>query len=268
MFTGVSSLVRPATAYSWASPPHRGAWGCSVCHSPGRNREQTEVPHSRVFCLAGSHTWCRMHRPCKRRVGEPAGGPARGPAGDGDGAISPVPAGSASSSPLEALEACLKGIPLSGSLPPQPPATSWFRSPQPGDPGSQRPELQPRGSHGQGSLGRGLRGAFMPATAQGGNRSCPPCPGPRSSRLSPHPSRQPPFCAASKQLPGWVGARWTLPARCLVEALMSSLQPLRTNGQRMLTRCGFLISSLSCRPGEETPVGGPLGPGYVQWLFP
>ncbi|XP_045352030.1 protein KRBA1 isoform X5 [Leopardus geoffroyi] len=56
-------------------------------------------------------------------------------------------AGSASSSPLEALEACLKGIPLSGSLPPQPPATSGFRSPQPGDPGSQRPELQPRRSH-------------------------------------------------------------------------------------------------------------------------
>ncbi|XP_074171265.1 protein KRBA1 isoform X4 [Rhinolophus sinicus] len=58
-------------------------------------------------------------------------------------------AGSASSSPLEALEACLKGIPLSGSLPPQPLATSWFRSPQLGDPGSQRPELQPRGSRSQ-----------------------------------------------------------------------------------------------------------------------
>nr|XP_031530398.1 protein KRBA1 [Vicugna pacos] len=56
-------------------------------------------------------------------------------------------AGSASSSPLKALEACLKGIPLSGSLPPQPPITSWSRSPQPGDTGSQRPELQPLGSH-------------------------------------------------------------------------------------------------------------------------
>ncbi|XP_066118661.1 protein KRBA1 isoform X10 [Saccopteryx bilineata] len=55
----------------------------------------------------------------------------------------------ASRSPLEALEACLKGIPLSGSLPPQPPATSWLRSPQPGDPGSQGPKLQPRGSHSQ-----------------------------------------------------------------------------------------------------------------------
>ncbi|CAI9160843.1 unnamed protein product [Rangifer tarandus platyrhynchus] len=56
-------------------------------------------------------------------------------------------AGSASSSPLEALEACLRGIPLSGSLPPQPPASFWSRSPQPGDPGSQRPELPRRGPH-------------------------------------------------------------------------------------------------------------------------
>ncbi|XP_060161142.1 protein KRBA1 isoform X13 [Globicephala melas] len=62
-------------------------------------------------------------------------------------------AGSASSSPLEALEACLRGIPLSGSLPSQPPASSWSQSPQPGDPGSQRPELQRLGSHSRGSQG-------------------------------------------------------------------------------------------------------------------
>ncbi|XP_049636364.1 protein KRBA1 [Suncus etruscus] len=59
-----------------------------------------------------------------------------------------VQAGSASSSPLEALEACLKGIPLSGSLPPQPPA-AHFRSPPPGAPGSPRPELLPRGTRGE-----------------------------------------------------------------------------------------------------------------------
>ncbi|XP_060052755.1 protein KRBA1 [Erinaceus europaeus] len=72
-----------------------------------------------------------------------------------------APAGSASSSPLEALEACLKGIPLSGSLPPQPPAAPRFRSPQPGPPGSPRPEPQPRGPHSQeGPLGPplGLQG--------------------------------------------------------------------------------------------------------------
>lgn len=73
----------------------------------------------------------------------------------------PVPAGSASSSPLEALEACLRGIPLSGSLPPQPPASSWSRSPQPGDPGSQRPELPRLGPHSKGSPHHGLRVAFV-----------------------------------------------------------------------------------------------------------
>nr|XP_013007703.2 protein KRBA1 isoform X4 [Cavia porcellus] len=52
-----------------------------------------------------------------------------------------------SSSPLEALEACLKGISTSALSPPQPPATSWSRTLQPGDAGSQRPELRPQGSH-------------------------------------------------------------------------------------------------------------------------
>ena len=113
-------------------------------------------PHRRVSCLAGSHPWCRTCLPSRRWVGLPAGCQARGPARDGERAVSPVPASSASSSPLEALEACLKGIPLSGSLPPQPPASSWFRSPQPGDARSPKPELQPRGSHSQGGPGPGL----------------------------------------------------------------------------------------------------------------
>ncbi|XP_051692946.2 protein KRBA1 isoform X4 [Oryctolagus cuniculus] len=56
-------------------------------------------------------------------------------------------AGRASSSPLEALEACLKGIPPSVSSLPQPLAASWSQSPQPGDPGSRKPELRPHGSH-------------------------------------------------------------------------------------------------------------------------
>uniref|UniRef100_A0A8C0DHV8 KRAB-A domain containing 1 n=1 Tax=Balaenoptera musculus TaxID=9771 RepID=A0A8C0DHV8_BALMU len=80
-------------------------------------------------------------------------------------------AGSASSSPLEALEACLRGIPLSGSLPSQPPASSWSRSPQPGDPGSQRPELQRLESHSKGRLRHGLglheREPCPPAGSQG-----------------------------------------------------------------------------------------------------
>ncbi|XP_033048891.1 protein KRBA1 isoform X14 [Trachypithecus francoisi] len=59
----------------------------------------------------------------------------------------PWAAASASSSPLEALEACLKGIPPSGSSPSQLPATSCSQNPQPGDSGPQRPELQPHRSH-------------------------------------------------------------------------------------------------------------------------
>lgn len=56
-----------------------------------------------------------------------------------------------SSSPLEALEACLKGIPPGGSSPLQSLAVSWSRSPQPGDAGSQRFELQQQGSHSEGT---------------------------------------------------------------------------------------------------------------------
>ncbi|XP_045434586.1 protein KRBA1 isoform X4 [Pipistrellus kuhlii] len=112
------------------------------------------------------------------------------PGGDGDTSGDQIlrwgptaQASSASSSPLEALEACLKGIPLSGSLPPQPPppATSWFQSPHPGDPGSQRPELNPRGSHSQ-----GLTAGPLPALGlQGFVRDCPAlAPGPHSTPTS------------------------------------------------------------------------------------
>ncbi|XP_036891450.1 protein KRBA1 isoform X2 [Sturnira hondurensis] len=90
-------------------------------------------------------------------------------------------ASSASSSPLEALEACLKGIPLSGSLPPQPPASSWFRSPQLGDTGSPRPELQPRGPHSQ----EAAAGPLLALGLQGFIRDSPARPpGPRSTPTS------------------------------------------------------------------------------------
>ncbi|XP_012589304.1 PREDICTED: protein KRBA1 [Condylura cristata] len=116
-------------------------------------------------------------------------------------------AGSASRSPLEALEACLKGIPLSGSLPPQPPATSWFRSPQPGTPGSPRPELQPRGSHGEEvAVGPRLAPVWaVPRALHGKQAQCrvpPPWPAaldaaqatgktPRSSETEPDPPQTP-----------------------------------------------------------------------------
>ncbi|XP_057632240.1 protein KRBA1 isoform X1 [Chionomys nivalis] len=74
-----------------------------------------------------------------------------------------------SSSPLEALEACLKGIPPGGSSPLQPLATSWSRSPQPGDSGSQRLELQPQGSHSE----EATREPLLPLSLQGCMREGP-----------------------------------------------------------------------------------------------
>ncbi|XP_040592799.1 protein KRBA1 isoform X4 [Mesocricetus auratus] len=78
-------------------------------------------------------------------------------------------AGRASSSPLEALEACLKGIPPGGSSPLQSLATSWSRSPQPGEAGSQRLELQPQGSHSE----EATREPFLPLSLQGCRREGP-----------------------------------------------------------------------------------------------
>ncbi|KAL1777737.1 KRBA1 isoform X1 [Sigmodon hispidus] len=78
-------------------------------------------------------------------------------------------AGRASSSPLEALEACLKGIPPGGSSPLQPLATSWSRSPQPGDAGSQRLELQPQGSYSEDAT----REPLVPVGLQGCMREGP-----------------------------------------------------------------------------------------------
>uniref|UniRef100_A0A8C6HU02 KRAB-A domain containing 1 n=2 Tax=Mus spicilegus TaxID=10103 RepID=A0A8C6HU02_MUSSI len=80
----------------------------------------------------------------------------------------------ASSSPLEALEACLKGIPPGGSSPLQSLAISWSRSPQPGDAGSQRFELQQQGSHSE----EATREPLLPLSLQGYMREGPgvhPC---------------------------------------------------------------------------------------------
>ncbi|XP_078199642.1 protein KRBA1 isoform X20 [Callithrix jacchus] len=78
-------------------------------------------------------------------------------------------AAGASSSPLEALEACLKGIPPSRPSPLQPPATSWSQNPQPGVCGSQRPELQPHRSHSE----EATREPVLPLGLQGCVRDVP-----------------------------------------------------------------------------------------------
>ncbi|XP_063524030.1 protein KRBA1 isoform X14 [Pongo pygmaeus] len=78
-------------------------------------------------------------------------------------------AASASSSPLEALEACLKGIPPNGSSPSQLPPTSCSQNPQRGDSGSQRPELQPHRSHSE----EATRELVLPLGLQGCVRDGP-----------------------------------------------------------------------------------------------
>ncbi|XP_045421038.1 protein KRBA1 isoform X3 [Lemur catta] len=100
-------------------------------------------------CRAQSPPVPASCQPSRQTLSPSATGDTRGVPGPSWGPQ--AQAASASSSPLEALEACLKGIPSSGLLPPQPLATSWSQSPQPGDSGSQRPELRPHRSHSEGA---------------------------------------------------------------------------------------------------------------------
>lgn len=155
--------------------------------SPLQEQRADQSPLLRVACLA-DHSASLRTRHARRRQAGP-----RGCARGGDRAVSPVPASGASCSPLEALEACRKSIPLSGSLPPQPLAASGFRNPQPGDPGSQRPELQSLGSHREGRLGRGLRVARQDA---GDTIRPPPHPGPLEAHV-----HRPLICVCPGQLP-------------------------------------------------------------------
>lgn len=146
-----------AAAYMWVSPRHPGL-GCRLVRALWEQGVNQSPPPGRPAWQASMPVWALSALQKAGWGSQPGAGPGAC-ARDGDRTISPVPAGSASSSPLEALEACLKGIPLSGSLPPQPPAASGFRSPQPGDPGSQRPEPQPCRSHSEGRRAPELRGA-------------------------------------------------------------------------------------------------------------
>uniref|UniRef100_G3SWV2 Protein KRBA1 n=1 Tax=Loxodonta africana TaxID=9785 RepID=G3SWV2_LOXAF len=82
-----------------------------------------------------------------------------------------VPASRASSSPLEALEACLKGIPLSVSSPPEPSTAPWSWSPQQGPPGSPKPKLRPHELHST----EMTMGPLLPLGLQGPVRDHPAC---------------------------------------------------------------------------------------------
>nr|XP_020145264.1 protein KRBA1 [Microcebus murinus] len=120
-------------------------------------------------CWAQSPPLPGSFQPSRQTLSPSATGDTRGVPGPSWGPQ--AQAASASSSPLEALEACLKGIPPSGSLPPQPLATSWSQSPQLGDSGSQRPELRPHRSHSEGAsreppLPLGLQGCVREGPAR------------------------------------------------------------------------------------------------------
>ncbi|XP_058537396.1 protein KRBA1 isoform X3 [Ochotona princeps] len=128
-----------------------GAWR-RICGGPGR--QQTPPlrpgPGGVLTMVKMEDSWaqsplvpttCQLGRqtysPSTSRDTKGIRGPSWGPVAQ---------AGRASSSPLEALEACLKGIPPSASSLPLPLVASWSQSPQPGDPGARRSEPHPHGS--------------------------------------------------------------------------------------------------------------------------
>ncbi|XP_069318009.1 protein KRBA1 isoform X2 [Eulemur rufifrons] len=130
-------------------------------------------------CWAQSPPVPASCQPSRQTLSPSATGDTRGVPGPSWGPR--AQAASASSSPLEALEACLKGIPPSGLLPPQPLATSWSQSPHPGESGSQRPELRPNRSHSEGAS----REQPLPLGLQGCVREGPTRPpGPRHTPSS------------------------------------------------------------------------------------
>ncbi|XP_045144573.1 protein KRBA1 isoform X2 [Echinops telfairi] len=111
----------------------------------------------------------------------------------------------ASSSPLEALEACLKGIPLSGPSPPQPPTASWSWSLQQGPQESLRPELRHHAPHNSEVI-MGL----LPLGLQGLKDHPAHLPGPHGSPSSPSSSSS---TSGHLDLRGPEGSRWRLPGQ-------------------------------------------------------
>ncbi|XP_033048890.1 protein KRBA1 isoform X13 [Trachypithecus francoisi] len=116
------------------TPPPRPGLGAGSLLSVKMENSWVQSPPGPASCQPGRQPLSPSATGDTRGVPQPSWGPE-------------AQAASASSSPLEALEACLKGIPPSGSSPSQLPATSCSQNPQPGDSGPQRPELQPHRSH-------------------------------------------------------------------------------------------------------------------------
>ncbi|XP_075414914.1 protein KRBA1 isoform X2 [Tenrec ecaudatus] len=112
----------------------------------------------------------------------------------------------ASSSPLDALEACLKGIPLSGPSPAQPPTASWSWSPQQGPLESLKPELRHHAPHNS----EVIMGPLLPLGLQGLKDHPAHLPGPRGSPGSPCSSSS---TSGHLDLRGPEGSRWRCPGR-------------------------------------------------------
>ncbi|KAM9651444.1 protein KRBA1 [Trichechus inunguis] len=109
--------------------------------APGRPSPEVKVEAAPGACALRGRLGHVKQTPGASGAGQPRQQEEPGAQERGSGASR------ASSSPLEALEACLKGIPLSVSSPPQLPTTSWSWSPQQGPLRSPRPKLRPHGLH-------------------------------------------------------------------------------------------------------------------------
>ncbi|XP_055140430.1 protein KRBA1 isoform X9 [Symphalangus syndactylus] len=138
------------------TPPPRPGLGAGGLLSVKMENSWVQSPPGPTSCQPGRQPLSPSATGDTRGAPQPSWGPE-------------AQAASASGSPLEALEACLKGIPPSGSSPSQLPATSCSQNPQPGDSGSQRPELQPHRSHSE----EATREPVLPLGLQGCVRDGP-----------------------------------------------------------------------------------------------
>uniref|UniRef100_A0A2I3G3K4 KRAB-A domain containing 1 n=1 Tax=Nomascus leucogenys TaxID=61853 RepID=A0A2I3G3K4_NOMLE len=202
------------------TPPPRPGLGAGGLLSVKMENSWVQSPPGPASCQPGRQPLGPLAAGDTRGVPQPSWGPE-------------AQAASASGSPLEALEACLKGIPPSGSSPSQLPATSCSQNPQPGDSGSQRPELQPHRSHSE----EATREPVLPLGLQGCVRDGPTRPlAPRGTPTSFSSSSSTDWdldfgspVGSQKQHPGKASPAGSSPLQglenCLKEIRVPALQP-------------------------------------------
>ncbi|XP_058283803.1 protein KRBA1 isoform X13 [Hylobates moloch] len=202
------------------TPPPRPGLGAGGLLSVKMENSWVQSPLGPASCQPGRQPLSPSATGDTRGAPQPSWGPE-------------AQAASASGSPLEALEACLKGIPPSGSSPSQLPATSCSQNPQPGDSGSQRPELQPHRSHSE----EATREPVLPLGLQGCVRDGPTRPlAPRGTPTSFSSSSSTDWdldfgspVGSQKQHPGKGSPAGSSPLQglenCLKEIRVPALQP-------------------------------------------